>query len=306
MSQVKLVTSYRLFLGCHRRREHGGASYVDLIQPTVNQQSGIVTPGYFPQLPHWVDGQPVMCELMFWNVRGSALPNHTAAPAPLMEVVGSGNMSITAWYALPAHGAASRLVEAGAFSIDEDEFADECIDGDHWLSPLASVHPAGARGSGIANDCLHTAGHGTRATMVTLLPGDAGQRFVGFVTLRPGVAIGSSAGFEEQADASGFVVATYRNPIERPAQLDPSRLPRQGWVIIGNGETDGADIAVPLGGGQPMRIDPLDPQMAGLQQAITLYEISRRESDWPRCSQMQREARQLASDELDRLQQHCC
>jgi hypothetical protein len=305
MTHATLVTSYRLFLGSRRRRPPGRASYVDLIRPTVNQQSGIATPCYFPRLPHFVDGELVMCELMFWNVRGSALPNHTAPPSPLMEVIGADDMSITAWYAMPA--AESGKVEVRAFSIDDDDFADECEPGGHWLSPLASVTPAGARGGGFYgedNDCLYTAGHTTRASVVTLLPGDAGQRFTSLVTLQPGAVNGCSASFEQAPDATGFVVAAYRNPMERPAQLDPSRLPRQGWVILGDGESDGTGIAVPLGGGWPLHIDPSDPDMAGLQHAIALYQDALNAADGRQCIGMQLAARQRASSELERLQHH--
>lgn len=306
MPNVNVVTSYRLFLGGHHRRLHGGASYVDLISPTTNQQTGIATPGFFPQLPYGEGDAAVLCPLMYWNVVGSANPNHTAPPNALMEPIGSTDMSITAWYALPGGigGEGRPAVEADTFSIDADDFVD-IYTGSQWLSPLESVNPASAHGAGaqgIDNNLIFTKAGPTTGTMVATLPGDAAQQFVEFLTLQPGVELGSSRSFNEAAGADGMVIASYRKPHTAPLRIDPSKLPREGWVLFGGVTVDGGGFGIPIGGGTPVPIDPWGPALMDVLRTLSIYQTADRLASHSARAAIQHHSLDAAMQDLGALQ----
>ena len=306
MPNVNVVTSYRMFVGGHRRRQTGGPSYVDLIQPITNQQTGIATPGFFPVLPYGEGDDAVLCQLMYWNVVNSAIPNHTAPPSALMEPIGSTDMTITAWYAPPGGigGEGTPAVEADTFSIDTDDFVD-VYTGGHWLSPLQNVNPASAHGTGangIDNNLIFTKDQATSAAVVSTLPGDASQQFIEFVTLQPGVALGSSTSFTEAANADGIVVASYRNLHVTPPRIDDSKLPREGWVLFGGVSRDGGGWAIPIGGGTPVPIDPWGPDFADLQRTLAIYKTAKGLSDHGSRAAIQRRALDAAIHELNVMQ----
>ncbi|MDB5972541.1 MAG: hypothetical protein JWQ90_4991 [Hydrocarboniphaga sp.] len=306
MPNVNVVTSYRLFLGGHHRRQNGGASYVDLILPTTNQQSGIATPGFFSQLPYGEGEATVLCKLMYWNVVGSANPNHTAPPSALMEPIGSTDMTITAWYAPPGGigGEDTPAVEADTFSIDADDFVD-IYTGSQWLSPLESVNPASAHGAGpqgIDNDLIFTKAGATTGTMVATLPGDSSQQFVEFVSLEPGVELGGSRSFNEAAAADGIVIASYRNPHTAPPRIDPSRLPREGWVLFGGVTFDGGGFGIPIGGGTPVPIDPWGPALMDVLRTLSIYQTANRLASHSARAAIQRYSLDAAIHDLGALQ----
>jgi hypothetical protein len=306
MPNVNVKTSYRLFLGGHRRRQSGGPSYVDLINPTNNQQTNIATPGYFPQLPFGTGAQAILCNLMYWNVVGSALPNHTAPPTALMEPIGSTDMTITAWYELPGGiGTGDNpAVEADTFSIDADDFID-VYTGSQWLSPLESVNPAAAHGTGahaIDNDLIFTKSGPTTGTMVATLPGDASQQFVEFLSLDPGIALGNSRSFNEAASADGNVIASYRNPHTPPPRIDASHIAQEGWMmLLGGVLVDGGGIGIHYGGG-PVPIDPWGPALSQVLRSLSIYQSAGKLAGGSARAAVQRTVLDAAMHEIATLQ----